>query len=524
MNGATETQRHRGSLFLSRRGAKHASDEDAFHSLACAPLDSKRGASGRARLSASVSLWLPAFVFFVTSLPVRGADAPAPFRAGAATSNITPPLGTSLSGHMTDRKATHIHDELHARCLVLDDGTTKLAIVICDSCMLPREVVDEAKRLIEHRTKIPPSHVLIAATHTHSAPTATPVFQSKPDPEYLKFLTVRIADGVQRAANNFASATVGWSVGTCPQHVFNRRWRMKPGTIPPDPFGNTTDQVQMNPPVGSDHLIEPAGPTDPDVWVLVVDRPQDFPRNIPIAVVANYALHYVGGVPGDHISADYFGEVARLLENGVPDAPTVALLSNGASGNINNVDFKRPGNPQRPYWKSRRVGDDVSGVVTRTLNGTRHASARLSARTATLSLRVRKPTADEVKRAQDIVARAAGGELRSLPEIYAGETLAMKDYPDSVELVLQVMRIGDAVICAIPCEVFVEIGLELKAKSPLRPLAVFSLANGYNGYLPTPEHHKLGGYETWRAKSSYLEVDAAPKIIAKLLELLDAVK
>src|SRR5687768_17477014 len=208
------------------------------------------------------------------------------FRAGAATSNVTPMLGTSINGGMTDRAATHIHDDLHARCLVLDDGTTKLAIAVVDSCMLPREVVDDAKRLIERRTKIPPGNVLISATHTHSAPTATPVFQSRPDAEYVRFLTTRIADGVQRASNNLAPASLGWGVGSCPQQVFNRRWKMKPGTIPPDPFGNKTDQVQMNPPAGSENLVEPAGPTDPDVWVLAA-----YGKEAPIAVVANYALH-----------------------------------------------------------------------------------------------------------------------------------------------------------------------------------------------------------------------------------------
>ena len=75
------------------------------------------------------------------------ADNPRVFRAGAATSNITPKLGTSINGNMSDGKATHVHDELHSRALVLDDGTTKLAIVVNDSCMIPREVFDEAKRL-----------------------------------------------------------------------------------------------------------------------------------------------------------------------------------------------------------------------------------------------------------------------------------------------------------------------------------------------------------------------------------------
>lgn len=473
-------------------------------------------------------LWCrrPACLFALLALLIFApASAQESFRAGAATSNVTPPLGTSINGGMTDRSATHVHDDLHARCLVLHDGRTKLAIAIVDSCMLPKEVVDEAKRIIEQRTKIPPSHVLIAATHTHSAPTAAPVFQSEPDAEYLKFLTVRIADGVQRAANNLSPASVGWGVGACPEHVFNRRWKMKPGTIPPDPFGNRTDRVQMNPPVASENLVEPAGPTDPDVWVLSVLSAE----GAPLALVANYSLHYVGGHPGDHVSADYFGsfagEMTRQFRRPSRDPPFVAMLANGASGNINNVDFRTRRPARKPYEQMNHVARDVANAAARAVSDPFHSDrVNLAAKTATLTLGVRKPTADEVKRAEDIVANAAGRQLRSLPEIYAGETLAMKDYPGQVELTLQVMRIGETMIYAIPCEVFVEIGLELKGKSPLKPAAVFSLANGYNGYLPTPEHHQLGGYETWRAKSSYLEVDASPKVAAKLLELAESVK
>ena len=476
------------------------------------------------RLPACLLLLLGTWTFAADE---SAAPKAAPLRAGAAASNVTPPLGASLNGGMADRKATHVHDDLHARCLVLDDGTRRLALAVVDSCMLPREVVDEAKKLIEQRTKIPPSHVLISATHTHTAPTASPVFQSNPDPAYLKFLSARIADGVHRAANNLAPATVGCGVGACSTQVFNRRWRMKPGTIPPDPFGNKTDQVQMNPPAASENLVAPAGPTDGDVWVLSVESAPaaDTGTVRPIALFANYALHYVGGGPGDHVSADYFGEFARRLESGHPDLdpPFVAALSNGASGNINNVDFTKRRPPQRPYEQIRIVAGEVAAVAEH-LKLTHHTTPKLDAKVATLKPGVRKPTADEVKRAEEIVAKAAGRELRSLPEIYAGETLAMKDYPDEVELVLQVMRVGDAVICAIPCEVFVEVGLELKQKSPLKPLAVFSLANGYNGYLPTPDHHDLGGYETWRAKSSYLERDASPKIVAKLLEMVESVR
>ena len=443
------------------------------------------------------------------------------FRAGAATSSITPPLGASLNGGFSDRKAVHVHDELHARCLVLDDGATRLAFAVCDSCMIPREVVDAAKRLVRDRTGIPPENMLVSATHTHTAPTAGAVFQSDPDPDYLKFLASRIADGVARAANNLAPAHVGWGVGKQPDHVFNRRWRMKTGTIPPDPFGNTSDGVQMNPPAGSENLIEPAGPTDPDVWVLSARTPE----GRPVAVLANYALHYVGGNPGDHVSADYFGVFAEALSEKLGadrlDPPFVAMLSNGASGNINNIDFRRRRPPQPPYVQMRLVAGAVAEEAKRVCESIEHrADVRLGARAATLELAVRKPSADDVARARQILAPLAGKPLRSSPEVYARETVLLNDYPDKVELVLQAMRVGDLTIVAVPCEVFVEIGLELKDKSPRKPLFLISLANGYNGYLPTPDHHRLGGYETWRARSSYLEADASPKIVATLLGLV----
>jgi hypothetical protein len=88
---------------------------------------------------------------------------------------------------------------------------------------------------------------------------------------------------------------------------------------------------------------------------------------------------------------------------------------------------------------------------------------------------------------------------------------------------LQAIRVGAVGIASSPCETFVETGLAVKRDSPLPVTFTIELANGYNGYLPTPEQHALGGYETWRAKSSYLAVDAEPKIRGEMLRLLGAV-
>jgi Neutral/alkaline non-lysosomal ceramidase, N-terminal len=447
------------------------------------------------------------------------------FRAGAAASDITPPLGVSINGYFNDRVAKRIHDELHARCLVLDDGKTRLALVVCDSCMIPREVMDAAKALIAQRSGIPAAHVLISATHTHTAPTCTPVFQSDPVEKYQQFLAVCIADAVQRAVNILLPARVAWGVGQEPNQVFNRRWRMKPGVVLADPFGGTNDLVKMNPPVESPDLVEPAGPTDPDISILAVQTPD----GEPIALLANYSLHYVGTSRSEDISADYFGtfceRIQALLGADRPVPPFVALLSNGTSGDINNINFRKRQPAKEPYEQINLVAHAVAREVHRVYRGLKfHDWAPLEVAQQEINLGVRLPNEADVARAERILAQAKGRELRGNEKVYARETVLMKAFPKEVPVIIQTMRVGELCIVAIPCEVFAETGLAIKAQSPFKPTFTIELANGYNGYLPTPDQHKLGGYETWRARSSYLEMGASTKIVDTVMELFEQVK
>ncbi|HET6572375.1 MAG TPA: hypothetical protein VFG68_02145, partial [Fimbriiglobus sp.] len=133
-------------------------------------------------------------------IPARADDPKPGLRAGAFAMDVTPEaFPISVNGGMNDRQATKANDPLHARCLVLADGQTKLAIVVVDSCMLPRELIDEAKRRAAAATGIPAANMLVSATHTHTAPTSTGVFQSDPDAGYVKFLTAKIAEGIEKA-------------------------------------------------------------------------------------------------------------------------------------------------------------------------------------------------------------------------------------------------------------------------------------------------------------------------------------
>ena len=225
-----------------------------------------------------------------------------PFRAGAFAINVTPEkFPISVNGGMGDRMVKLVNDPLHVRCLVFDDGTTKLAVVVVDSCMIPRELVEDAKQQASKLTGIPKANMLISATHTHSAPTLGSVFQSNPDPDYTRFLAAKIAQGIDRANKNLAPAKIGWGVGKDPTQLFNRRWKREQAFMPQNPFGENTDQVQMNPGHLAKGLIEPAGPIDPDVSIIAVQSKS----GKPLALLANYSLHYVGGNPD--LSADYFG-------------------------------------------------------------------------------------------------------------------------------------------------------------------------------------------------------------------------
>jgi hypothetical protein len=108
-------------------------------------------------------------------------------------------------------------------------------------------------------------------------------------------------------------------------------------------------------------------------------------------------------------------------------------------------------------------------------------------------------------------------------KVYARRTLQMLESPAKVSVILQTFRIGDLGICAIPFEVFVEIGLEMKAKSPFGQTFTISHANGSYGYLPTVAQHKLGGYETWLG-TNMVEVKAAPKIVRMLISMFDRLR
>ena len=192
------------------------------------------------RIRSCLSLSLRAAALALAALFAAPDAHAAGFRAGAATSNITPSIGDDIVGGFAPAPSKTIHDDLHARCLVLDNGEARVAFVVLDLLGADQIVFDAARKMVAAETGLPGSHLFMSCTHTHSAATAlgkVRLTRAAEMDDYQRFVARRTADGVRRAVANLAPAQVRWAVGREPREVFNRRWVMKPGTVPASPLG-----------------------------------------------------------------------------------------------------------------------------------------------------------------------------------------------------------------------------------------------------------------------------------------------
>ncbi|MCC6509240.1 MAG: hypothetical protein IT423_09045 [Pirellulaceae bacterium] len=470
------------------------------------------------------------------------AQEPMRLYAGASMVNITPPLGELIVGGFSPLPADDIHDELHARAIVLSQRPAKetrtaigaekpldpqhtVAIVLCDNVGISREVFDVAKQLVQKETGLLPSHLLMAATHTHSATsarTSNVMIPGQPLESYQAFLSRRIADSIRLAVKRLAPAKIAWGSVDEPSELFNRRWFVKEEKDRRNPFGGV-DTVRMNP-GGAATLLKPAGQTDPQISFISVQHAD----GRPMAVLANYSLHYVGGVPARTISADYFAVFAQrmteLLQAEKQQPGFVGILSNGTSGDVNNINFQGRGPSLPSFEKMQRVGDLVARRVHAAMSALTYVDdVQLDARSSDLTLGVRKPTPEMLAYCEKILAQPESAERYHAQErVYAQRIRLQAEAGATVDVPLQVLRIGNLGIAAIPFEVFTETGLEIKQRSPLKPSFTIELAGGSYGYLPTPPQHALGGYETWLGTNK-VEIGASTKIVTRLMEMFEEV-
>jgi hypothetical protein len=320
---------------------------------------------------------------------------------------------------------------------------------------------------------------------------------------------------IQLANARLQPAQVGWAKVRAPRHTFCRRYIRRPDRMLEDPFGQRTVRAHMHPGYLSPDVLGPSGPVDDELTVVAIQDVQ----GRPLAVLANFSMHYVGS---PMVSSDYFGRfaahLARRLDGGDggngADGCIVAM-SQGTSGDLMGMNYSAPA----VDLNYDQFADELAQLAAAAYRSAKcRSDISLAMHQSTLPLQRRVPSEDRLAWARDTVAAMGDRQPRGLPEIYAREQVLLAAEPQR-ELILQAVRIGDLAISAIPNEVFGITGLKLKLQNPLPASFNIELANGAEGYIPPPEQHALGGYTTWPARTAGLEVDAEPKIVEALLTL-----
>jgi hypothetical protein len=454
---------------------------------------------------------------FVLLFPAVATSAANNLRVGAAAQDITPlQFPVIVNGMFEERTADRDVDPLFARAFVFDDGAQRIAIVVVDSCMLPRELIDAAKELATKSTKIPSDHILISATHTHSAPASMGCLGSRPDPNYPAFLIPRLARAIKRANDHLQSAQIGFAKTHAPDYTYCRRYIRRPDRVFKDPFGDLNVRANMHPGFLSPDAIGPSGPVDDELSVLSVQSRD----GKPLAVLANFSMHYVGS---PLLSNDYFGRFAeqlgKRLDGGDGSSGCVVAMSQGTSGDLASMNY----DARKIEINTEQYAAGLAALAETVYRQTQFGhDTSLDMRETRMTLKRRVPDAKRLTWAKDMAAKIGDRRPKGWPEVYALEQIFLNADPEC-ELKLQAIRIGDVAIAAIPDEVFAVTGLKLKLQSPLPNTFTIELANGAEGYIPPPEQHKLGGYTTWAARTAGLEVEAEPKIVAAELKLLEDV-
>lgn len=438
-------------------------------------------------------------------------------QAGAAQVDITPPLGITLAGSFRPRYAEDVHDSLYAKAVVLDNGSSRIAMVALDLISILRQDVVKIRAQVAESVEIPPENVMIGCTHTHTGPSPRSTHAVQREEAYMEWLITRVADSIRLAVRRLQPARIAAGQGEQHDISFCRRYRMRDGS------------VRMNPGKGNPDILEAVSPIDPAVGVLYVEDLE----SRPLAVVAQFSLHYVGTDNSNAISADYYGHFAAAMRRHLGEG-CIPLLLNGTSGQINNVNPFDP-HQARGDEQARRVATALAGEVLKVMGRLRtNDSAVVAAKVVPIQLSRKRVTSEDVAIAKQIIAGNDPSPDKgpfsyvvgqSIPEalrpIYAEHVVRLADMPTSINTEVQALRIGDSAWVALPGEIFVEIGLAIKQSSPAADTFVVGLANDSLGYIATDRAlTQEGGYETWAGTGTPVGLGAEATLVESAGRLL----
>jgi neutral ceramidase len=399
-------------------------------------------------------------------------------RAGVGARIINPPLNSPMAGFFARTGgAIGVHDDLMAKAFVLEDEKCACAIVCLDIIHITLPRTQRIRSLVNRVTGIPVENIMISTSHNHSGPD----LDAPGCGEWAPHFETQVADAVCEAWPCREDASLGVGIGTVTGIGVNRRGK------------NSMDN---------------------SVGVLRVGRSD----GRLLAILVNYTCHAVVLGPDNRlISADYPGYAQRYVKDMLGCEDVVVLFTNGAAGDINtgySADASAIGGfiPGRTFERADALGKRLAGAVIETLMTIKESEGVvIDVVACPWEARYRKdlPTPEDtmeritrLTRRLDELKNENSGDAGSVQldlicqKIILDNLTEINNSPTGKRLTeTQGIRVGDAVYVSLPGEVFVELGLNIKAKSPFPYTITVGYANDYIGYVPTKEAFLEGGYE-----------------------------
>ncbi len=428
---------------------------------------------------------------------------------------ITPPLGAPIYGYFDLRYTKGVLDDVFVRAIAFDDGDKKAVVIALDICEMPQAIFDKLKDAVSAACDVPREAVFISCSHTHTAPQV-----GGNTAEFDAYFTSCVKDAACYAISDLEDSTAYFAETECSTISYNRRYRMKDGS------------VMTNPGINNENVDCVLGEASQKVKLLKFKR-----KNDEIALV-NFGTH-ADTIGGDFISADYPGVLCATLERALPEVKCAFLLA--PEGDVNHInpfptesemalskiDFD---NVPRGVKLAEHMGKTIAGAVISVYTIAEEIEmSKISFAEKAVNLPSNQEN-DRVSDAEYIDEMYSAGRGDELPfkgmelttVVYeAKRILDLQNGPESYEFLLSALKLGDIVFAGIAGEPFVKIGMRIDENSPFKATFTCALANAEGGYIPTSNAYDEGGYE---ARSSYLKRGGDDIIVSGMTELLNNLK
>ena len=439
-------------------------------------------------------------VTLIAVVPVVGFAKP-PLSAGSAEIDITPHVGFRMAGYFNERLATGTHDPLKAKVIVLQDEKEKFVFAFCDLVGISLRVSTNARAQFSKLSGIPVANIVIGATHSHTGPSFDDVrrdyFHKKAiaengkDPheqyDYSDFLVERLVKVMGEANSRVAPANVTLGVAKQERLSFNRRYHMKNGKVAFNPG-------QLNP-----NIVRPAGPIDPDVPLIFVQSPD---ASQPSAGLTVFACHS-DTIGGTAFSADFAFYLQETLRKEYGDK-FVSAFGAGTCGDINHINT----GIKQEKVKGFDVAEHIGSTLGKTVIAARKdllplEQPRFAVRSKTIDAPLQEVTPEQVAAAREKLKLLEGTDEsgKFMEKVEVVKAVDLSNRGKTVPLEVQVFRLDtDTAVVTLPCEIFVDLGLDIKKASPFKRTFVISICNDRPSYVPTKKAFAEGSYEVTNAR------------------------